>query len=137
MQIPAPLEKEFSIPWSDESFDITFRQANVGEDNERNSVIQNAFQDTTKSSEGITWTEVVRFHPEEVMMVGVRLTLESCSLKDGDKPFLTASMPKPKFQKAWRRLPTSIAGEMHKCVLEVNPDWDPQRAVEDETDSED
>ena len=130
MEVPTAVQKDFEIKVDGGSINVTFRQANMGDDMARAAL----FSERRTSREGNKVIELYNMDWLQLAATEVRLTLVDCDITKNKKKILKAGMNEADFMRAWKELPGDWADEIHRRCLEVNPDWDFGGAQEDETD---
>jgi len=129
MEIPVAVQKDFVVKFGEEEFNVTFRQATMGDDMVRSSLFSERKQ--SRAADG-TVTETYDMDILHLMAVEVRLTLVSCDLTQNKRKMFKKDMDEPTFMKAWGALPSKIATLLHDKCIEVNPDWGFPGALEAE-----
>jgi hypothetical protein len=143
-QLSNPILSAYKLTELDETgeAEVTFRQATVGQIQERERLIYGNQSRTYTDSGMRIERNVVRSVQAEIE---VRLTIAGCkALYDADgsdlfkfKPDGTLDMTPDQFHKVWKRLPPLLAGILYGHCLDSNPDWDfridPNAVAENET----
>lgn len=132
-QYSAPLVKEFHLEKTDEKYKVEgdptvvkIRQVKMGAKKLRDDLyakFERRFDGNT-----VTVSQVVSL--DDVQRKEVFLTLSACNITTPEgKPLFTFSderlLDEDAFIKAWSKLDSDVAEEIHDKVLEMNPMWDP------------
>ena len=137
LQIKPPILADFHLERSDKTYGIsdepttvTIRQATQSATERRAKLFSNIIREMSGEADSIRLIQQFSF--EELKRIEVMLTLAGCNISDENGKsifvfnkdgFITDEVA---FNKAWGRLPTLVANEIHEKVLEVNVDWAPQ-----------
>ena len=136
LQLGIPLEKEFVLERTDESFEndgtpttIVVRQARQGEHERRAALFAKIVRETSSDEEDIIRL-VQRFSFEELKRLECFLSLKACNIERPDGSPLwdfdkKGNIRESAFNEGWRQLPTFVAEEIHECVLQINVGWAP------------
>lgn len=139
----APVSEEFKLSAIDEEYSennldktptiVVIRQGTQSDNEKRSKIISRTTQILGVVDPGETKIQS-DWSYEELKKREVMFTLIDCNIedydgkslfkfrKDGDgQNFLDMSIGE--FDKAWGKLPPSVASEIYRCVLEVNVDW--------------
>jgi hypothetical protein len=134
LKLSAPLIKEFPLAEIDEKAGVTgeptsisVRQAENGENEERNALFSRFQREYIQDS--VRVTQDISF--EAVRRREVFLTLAACNVLDeAGKSLFTFRgghlENEATFTKAWSKLPPMYAQAIHDKVLEMNPMWNPE-----------
>lgn len=143
VKIAAPITKVFILEETDKRYavegpasTVTIKQAREHE----HIIRQGYFAKLEQRWSGVQPQEVTvvqNLGLEELARLEARLTVIDCNLEDenGKRLFNTSSEPgaqklamsAAQFEEAWGKLPLDVAEEIHKKVLEMNPQWGGQR----------
>lgn len=141
VKLVAPIEKEFVLERSDllygvesDPTKVTVRQA-TQEQNEKRSMIHSEVTQIINQKSSLT--DELQFRQrwsiEELKRIECQLTMISCNILDENGKDLfkfrtnngrqELDMSDNEFKRAWGKLPTDVAQEIHEKVLEVNLSW--------------
>lgn len=129
MEIPAVVLKDFVVKYGDDEFNVTFRQATMGDDMVRSSLFSE--RKTMRDAEGRS-VEFYNLDVMKLMATEVRLTIAKCDLTRGKKKMFRPKMDEATFMAEWSALPAEIANLLHEKCIETNPDWGFRVAPESE-----
>jgi hypothetical protein len=131
-QIAPPVEKIFLLAETDKRYgcegeptSILVAKAAQGELSKRNDLFAE-FKRTYEADGSIVVSQRLSF--DDIKLEEVYLTLRDCNIMQmgSEKPlfqFEKGRMTKPAFVTAWNKLPAGVPDEIHKYVLEMNPQW--------------
>ena len=131
LKLAAPIEKEFTLDETDQHYctegtRVTIRQAAQAQHERRSNLFATLTREYLDENEDGVVRLVQRFNLPELMRMEAYLTLVESNIEDENgSPLFRPGMSESQFAKSWGKLPQIAAYEIHKKVLEVNPDWKP------------
>ena len=121
---------EVDKKYETEGTSVTIRQAAQYEHERRSGLY--AEMVSRVAQDGTTMEVVSRFSQPELHRIEVMLTLADCNIVDeNDEPLFKFTgkgtdrrvTDEAAFFKAWGKLPTFVADQIHDCVLKLNVGW--------------
>lgn len=132
LQLTAPIEKVCELTETDRLFGssgtvVVIRQASQAGHERRSELFSTLVSEHKENSNDDNSVRYIqRFSILELMRIEAYLTVVSSNIIDENGHLLfKEGMSEFSFNRAWGKLPPSVAREIHDKVLEVNPDWLP------------
>lgn len=132
LKITPSIEKKLFLTETDKKYGcegdptyIVVVQASQRELSKRNDMFAE-FTRKYEASGAVLVTQRLSF--DDIQREEAWLTMRDCNIlaDDGENSlfnYIKGVLPRDKFIAAWNKLPRGVADEIHKCVLEVNPQW--------------
>jgi hypothetical protein len=126
-----PIEKIFPIELEGDKFNVTIRQARVGDDLKRKDLVA---ETSLVINDKFLGQEIKQhINQAEIQRYDIFLTMVACDLEEKDAddnligPYFKFKNGRlddeAVFNEAYRWLPIEVASAIYEKVLEVNPQW--------------